>query len=592
MVPQLRQLLTFFCFLVCYWIAASPSMAWQRSNASAKPNLRTNKHSTTSALTAENVAAARIIERHLNRSYVNRILSVQVGERRITVSGRTKKASADLFLRDIPLATKTGEVLNQNALDQSALIPVEIVDKRFTVELPRFVNDIQPAKDRLLSRWQLFEKTSSAFRPASNVRYAEDVACNNPDLPAAELKSKKGLGGWNPARAPQLKNELAQLGITSVTVNVFPLHAFVSPVKRPGHSEFQWQGQSYFANEAKFAKADKTFRAAAEQGAMVSAILLAANAPNKNDANQWLLNHPDTQPEARYAIPNMTSSASVDYYGAIINFMAQRWSRPDGKFGRVHHWIVHNEVDFAWEWANAGVKSDVEYMDLYHRSMRLVDLIVRQHDPHARAWISLTHHWAKPGHPRAYGSKRMLALLRKFCSAQGDFPWGVAFHPYPQSLLNPRSWEDKQAVFNFDTPKITPKNIEVLDAYMAQRKLQYRGETRPVQLSENGFNSPDYSPESFRDQAAGMAMAWKKIENLDAIIAWQYHNWIDNRNEGKLRLGLRRFKDDKEQPLGKKPIWGLYQALATDQEDAACEPYLKTIGINSWSEVQFSGKIK
>jgi hypothetical protein len=115
--------------------------------------------------------------------------------------------------------------------------------------------------------------------------------------------------------------------------------------------------------------------------------------------------------------------------------------------------------------------------------------------------------------------------------------------------------------------------------------LLYRGKVRPVHLSENGFNSKDYSDKALEDQAAGMAMAWKKIQVLSSVESWQYHNWIDNRREGGLRIGLRKFPDEQGDPLGKKPIWFLYQSLGTPGEDAACKPYLQTIGIRSWNEI-------
>ena len=179
----------------------------------------------------------------------------------------------------------------------------------------------------------------------------------------------------------------------------------------------------------------------------------------------------------------------------------------------------------------------------------------------------------------------MIDLLAAFTRAEGDFPWALAYHPYPQNLFNPRTWEDEQATFDFNTKKITPKNIEVLDAYMKQPALLYQGKVRPVHLSENGFNSKDYSPKSLEDQAAGMAMVWKKIASLTSIESWQYHNWIDNRQEGGLRIGLRKFPDTPGDPLGKKPIWHLYKALGTPREDAVAAPYLKTIGISSWEDI-------
>ena len=82
-----------------------------------------------------------------------------------------------------------------------------------------------------------------------------------------------------------------------------------------------------------------------------------------------------------------------------------------------------------------------------------------------------------------------------------------------------------------------------------------------------------------------MALAWKKIQSLSSIEAWQYHNWIDNRNEGGLRIGLRKFPDEPGDPLGKKPIWFLYQALGTPKEDEVAAPYLPVIGVTSWDQV-------
>ena len=89
-----------------------------------------------------------------------------------------------------------------------------------------------------------------------------------------------------------------------------------------------------------------------------------------------------------------------------------------------------------------------------------------------------------------------------------------------------------------------------------------------------------------------MALAWKKMAALSSIEQWQYHNWIDNRDEGGLQIGLRKFPDEETDPLGKKPIWYLYKALGTPEEDAVAAPYLKTIGISSWNDVLYRGKIR
>ena len=66
---------------------------------------------------------------------------------------------------------------------------------------------------------------------------------------------------------------------------------------------------------------------------------------------------------------------------------------------------------------------------------------------------------------------------------------------------------------------------------------------------------------------------------LKTITAFQYHIWADNRGEGGLRLGLRKFGDDPQVPFGKKPSWDVYQAAGTDQWERATAFAKPIIGI-------------
>lgn len=213
-------------------------------------------------------------------------------------------------------------------------------------------------------------------------------------------------------------------------------------------------------------------------------------------------------------------------------------------------------MNAGWVWTNAGEKSALLY-------------------------------WGAPPTPRIYAGRDLLDLLLDFGRAEGDFAWAIAFHPYPQNLFEPRVWEDDQVSFSPGTPKITFKNLEVLDAWVKQPRTRFLGKTvRTVHLSEQGLNARNYENKSLRDQAAGMAYAWNKLKHLSSIEVFHYHNWVDNRGEGGLRLGLRRFPDDKDEPLGKKPIWFVYQALETPSEDAVTAPYKAVVGVANWSHVR------
>ena len=82
-----------------------------------------------------------------------------------------------------------------------------------------------------------------------------------------------------------------------------------------------------------------------------------------------------------------------------------------------------------------------------------------------------------------------------------------------------------------------------------------------------------------------------KYKDLATIEVFDYHNWVDNRGEGGLRIGLRRFPEDKDEPLGKKPIWYVYQAIGTAKEAEATEFAKSIVGVKDWSEVRYHGPI-
>jgi hypothetical protein len=283
----------------------------------------------------------------------------------------------------------------------------------------------------------------------------------------------------------------------------------------------------------------------------------------------------------------------VECYAAALDFLASRYSRPDKKYGRVHHWIMHNEVDIGWVWTNMGKTNLQVYMDTYVKSMRMCYAITRTYNPHSEVFISLTHYWMWTSNANYFPSKQVMGVLLDYTKAEGDFEWGIAHHPYPEKLIEPKTWLDEKVDFTFETPLITFKNLEVLDAYIKQPELLYRGEEkRTLWLSENGTNSRTYSEKDLFEQAAGFAYTWKKMEDLDGIDGFQWHNWYDLKNEGGLRLGLRKFPDDEKEPGARKPVWYVYQAAGRSNEDEVFEQYKELIGIESWEEVKYKGKIK
>ena len=505
---------------------------------------------------------------------------VTVNDDRVEVSGDIKGMSGEVYLCEVPMFRE---------LTEKDFLTVQRVKgpKKFKADFDRYAEVDGQRYDRLYSRWVLAQKSQNGMLICSHGHYADDVKAKY-DLPHEVPASKKGIGGFG---ANRFASDLDSLDITSVTVNMWL--GFMSLTSSDDAIPFDYNGRTYYADRKAIEGFDKTLQYTAARDVIVNAIVLIA--PERSFADKAagrLFEHPDFDPAGIYTMPNMTTLESLNLYAAAIDFLAERYSRPDKKYGRVHHWIAHNEVDAGWVWTNAGIKTPLRFMDIYIKSMRLLYYTARKYSPHPEVFITLTHYWQSRHNEYCYPSAQLLELLVDYTQAEGDFKWGVAHHPYPQSLFEPKSWLDDQATFDYDTPQITFKNLEVLDAWIKQPRALYQGKIkRTVFLSEQNPNSKDYSEEALREQAAGMAYAMKKLEACDGIDAYQMHGWFDQRAEGGLRIGVRRFMDDETDPGGRKPAWFVFQAFGTDREDEVFEFAKDIIGIDDWDQVIYKAPI-
>ena len=508
------------------------------------------------------------------------ISRIEVDSTNVTIEGTVlglgsnKIYLAELLPHQPSNELSQGKIIQEIDLDSSG---------QFRIELTRWT----PTNDRILSRFFLTNQEHPPFHATSNLMWASDVASAAvyPDLKEIKAKSIKGLGGIHPD--PRLFPDLAELGVGHITVNI-TLNSLLRP--NPGHQIQHRHGDHQFNFNAVYVQQlDRVMKFAHQNGIIVSAIILVPRIDRKTDLGRILV-HPDAT-DGHYTLANVTSEEGVRHYSACMRFLAERYGPSEAPHGRISHWIIHNEVDAAWVWTNAGEKTDVEYMEQYSRSLRIAYYSVRSFDPKAQVFITLTHHWNEPHQPnprRFYKSRSLLELLQKHTAEQGDFQWGVAYHPYPQNLFNPRTWQDKKSTNTFDTPQITFKNLEVLDRWMKQKKYQYRGEeTRAILLSEQGFHTPDKSKEAEALQAAALAYAWQKIKRLDSIEAFHYHRWIDHEREGGLMLGLWTVEPGSiTWPKDKKRSWEVFRALDTEAELKQMEFALPILEINDWTEIE------
>ena len=519
---------------------------------------------------AASAARAERIRTYLSAAYPGSVDCVRVTDGKVRVRGLRPGGRCFLV-----------EITPWEDIDPSALggKPVRLWLRHFRRSFPRTVVRDGITYDRSLSRWAIVKADGEgALALCSHARYADQVPAVR-NAPEMALTGKKGLGGYGLRR---FHADLDSLGIRSVTVNIH-LNSLLFADERPGAIARSYGGRTFWFDSARVASLDQTLSYCTERGVITSAITLV-DLRSADPSLTPVFRHPDCN-GGFYSMPNMTSAEGFNAYAAVLDFLADRYS--SGAHGRINHWIIHNEVDYGIGWTNMGEQPYELYMDAYEKSMRLNWNIARRYDQHTWVLGSYTHNWTVPEDAKGFLVRSMLEDHVRYSDAEGDFPWGVAQHPYPQNLAAPRFWvDDTKTTWSLDSKYLTFKNLEVIDAWIRDPGHFYQGTTkRLLFLSENGTNSPSYSEEDLRDQAAGACWAWKKTEALEGIDAIQWHAWTDNRGEFGLKIGLRRYPDDEQMPGGVKPAWEVWKAAGTPSEDEVFAPYLPVMGLSSWSEI-------
>jgi hypothetical protein len=241
-----------------------------------------------------------------------------------------------------------------------------------------------------------------------------------------------------------------------------------------------------------------------------------------------------------------------------------------------------------------GKISKADFIRDYATALRITDLAVRKYHSKIRVYVSMDHHWNSlvTNDPlKEITGPDVLEGLNDTVRSEGDFPWNVAFHPYPENLFEPRFWNDRQTL-SYDTPKVTFKNLEVLPAFLKQGRFLYKGKSRRIILSEQGFHAVD-SPEGEKIQAAAFAYAYYKISHMPSIDAFMYFRHVSASNQDGLRLGLWSW--DPNGPTGFEPgrpmyIYDVFRLADTDKWREAFEFAKPIIGITDWSQALPSNK--
>lgn len=439
------------------------------------------------------------------------------------------------------------------------------------ITLPRKEN----ANDRIYSRFTVYTEDGAE---AEGVCYITDIAgdvpTNTSEYPQPPII--KTLGA-----PPKLSKELnIQQGRLDIN-----LPNIMAAAPEENTIPYEFNGRTYYFRRTAVEHIDEYMLSVP----ITTMILL--NSPKLFGSTQEkaLLDacvHPNYDwncPNAYISAFDMETEEGQGYFGAFVEFLVERYTRPDKKYGCAVGAIISNEVNSQYVWGNAGEMPVEEYVREYAQAMRLAWICGRKHCSHFRVYISLDQFWCAsnfgPMPLRYYSGRTMIELLNTYATAEGNFDWGVAYHPYPEDLRCPDFWNDRAPDFTFSTPKITFKNMEMLEAFLSQPAFLYRGKARRIVFSEQGFNSQKGALQGLTEKmaAAGYVLAYMKARNMKTVDMLTHHSCVDNPHEFGLNLGI--FRHDPSGKIGEpKPIFESFMAMDTENEPAAVEKARAFIG--------------
>ena len=353
---------------------------------------------------------------------------------------------------------------------------------------------------------------------------------------------------------------------------------------------FEFEGRKIGLRPAAVARLDADLQALHAAKMRVTGIL--SNYVQKTMSRTSPLVHPLTDPATVPEGPaafNTATEEGVFFYRAILHWLVDRYSREDAQFGQLAGLVIGNEVQNHWGWYHLGAVEPEVLLREYTAALRIADLATRSVHADFPIYISLDHHWtmsATTDRTHDFTGVEVLEGVNERARREGDFPWNLAHHPYPENLRQPSFWNDRSAPLRFDAPRITFHNLEVLPAFLQQPRFLFEGQPRRIVLTEQGFDCPP-GPDGELAQAAAFALAWKKVQALPGIESFLYHRHVDHPNENGLLFGIR--KHDGSANVngidGARKIWGVVQKAGTPEEDAAFAFALPIVGRKDWSDV-------
>ena len=354
-----------------------------------------------------------------------------------------------------------------------------------------------------------------------------------------------------------------------------------------------YNGERYYFRLASFEYYDKLIKEFTDRDVIMTLILLLPNVLDQY-IQPYFLKYPNTEATTTFMQPNTSNKYGAGYWGALMEFLAKRYSSENSEYGYVQAYILGNEIDGSFHYnaiVGPGQAAPLleDYMEEYEREMRISNQAIKKYHPNNQIYISLTHFWNSSYED--YVAKEIVDYLTAKTLRQGNYDFGLTVHPYGVSLTKPEFWKGDLATNGFNgslnSTYITWSNLEVLQLYLEQPSKLCNGKVRSVYITEGGVassSSGELKEITKMQQAAGVAYLYYKATQLSCVKAVSYYRLLDNVGDGAY-FGLLNGNWQK------KPAYDVWKYIDTQYSFDVSMPYLKYIEwttMDGWTSITHS----
>lgn len=354
-----------------------------------------------------------------------------------------------------------------------------------------------------------------------------------------------------------------------------------------------YNGERYYFRLASFEYYDKLIKEFTDRDVIMTLILLLPNVLDQY-IQPYFLKYPNTEATTTFMQPNTSNKYGAGYWGALMEFLAKRYSSENSEYGYVQAYILGNEIDGSFHYnaiVGPGQAAPLleDYMEEYEREMRISNQAIKKYHPNNQIYISLTHFWNSSYED--YVAKEIVDYLTAKTLRQGNYDFGLTVHPYGVSLTKPEFWKGDLATNGFNgslnSTYITWSNLEVLQLYLEQPSKLCNGKVRSVYITEGGVassSSGELKEITKMQQAAGVAYLYYKATQLSCVKAVSYYRLLDNIGDGAY-FGLLNGNWQK------KPAYDVWKYIDTQYSFDVSMPYLKYIEwttMDGWTSITHS----